>query len=96
VGLLERFHRMDEGEPEPEAEPSPETKAKVDAILGVLTSYLDPANTLAQTLFVIARRELVAADPERLDIVILGVIAAADRLRPFAPVVESDDAALRA
>ena len=83
MGLLDRLHRIDDAEEEPE--PSPETAERVQAILGVITSYLDPANTLGATLLVIARRELAQASAEQLDIVIVGIMQAADRLRPYLP-----------
>ena len=82
MGLLDRLHTIDEAEEEPE--PPPETAERVRAILAVVASYMDPSNTMGAVLFTLARRELAQATPEQLDVVILGVVDAADKLRPFA------------
>ena len=83
MGLLDRLHHMDEEEAEPEA--PPETKARVEAILGVVQAFLDPSNSFAMTLFVIARRELAQADSDQIETVIRGVLFAADELRSLLP-----------
>ena len=83
MGLLDRLHKIDEPDDPAETGPPPETAERVNAILAVISQYLDPANTMGATLFVIARRELAQASPEQLDIVIHGILRAAEDLRRF-------------
>ena len=83
MGLRERLHHFDEEEPEPE--PPAATRAKVDAILRVIGAFLDRDNSMAMTLFVIARRELASASEEQINVVVRGILFAADQLRSFAP-----------
>ena len=99
--LLERFRRLDENEGAPPdllavpAEVPEATREKVSAILAVVVRYLpDPGeNPMASTLFAIARKELLSATEAQLDVVIIGLVAAADALRAYLPELGPAEAA---
>jgi hypothetical protein len=94
MGLLDRLHRFDSEEHGSVLDApavAPELQAKVDAILGTILPWVDPSNTMHVMLLGIARKELAMARDEHLDVVIAGVIGAADRLREYASSLPSVD-----
>lgn len=85
MALLDRLRHMDDEPDAAELEPPPETAERVAAIMGVIEAFLDPSNSFAMTLYVIAKRELAQANAEQIDTVVRGVVFAANHLARFLP-----------